>query len=177
MSPHRSPGGRCIVARQEAKKDVFLNFWSHISPHIDAWTSLACSAAVLLRYNDQTYYFTRRSRGLKVDDAFSFDRSSTWSSTITLRCIEIIDFGAPGRRPRAQTGKASGNGIHNFFMIEHRRFPHQRRTLPLARSLSQCTRFTWLHMARRDEFESMIEMVRERRVRVLADVRRQTRLT
>ena len=32
-------------------------------------------------------------------------------------------------------------------------------------------------MARRDEFESMIEMVRERRVRVLADVRRQTRLT
>ena len=32
-------------------------------------------------------------------------------------------------------------------------------------------------MALRDNFETMIHPVRERRVRVLADVRRQTRLT
>ena len=52
------------------------------------------------------------------------------------------------------------------------RYRSTRRTLPHARSLFQCTRFTWLHMARRDEFESIIEMVRERRVRVLRRRRR-----
>ena len=175
MSPHRSPGGRCIVACQEGKKDVFLNFWSLLAPHIDAWTSLLCLAAVLLWYNDQTYYFTRRSRGLKVDDALSFDRSATWCSTTRMRCLEIVDFDAPGRRPRAQTGKDDGNGTHNHCTIQHRRFSHQRRTLPLERSTWQCTRITLLQMAPRDRFKSMIHPVREHRVRVLTDVRRQTR--
>ena len=66
----------------------------------------------------------------------------------------------------------------NHRTIQHlARFPHQTRTLPLERSTWQCSRFTWIHMARRDEFKSMIQLVRARRVRVLTDVRRQTRLT
>ena len=117
VSLHQSPGGRCIVARQEAKRDVFLNFWPLLAPHIDAWTSLLCSAAFLLWYNDQTYYFTRPSRGLKVDDAFSFDRSSTWSSTITRSLHRNYRFRrsrpAPARRDRKRRRKWNTQSLYN----------------------------------------------------------------
>ena len=109
MSLHRSPGGRCVVARQEAEKVVFGHFWSLLTPHIDAWTSIACAAAVLLWHNDQTYYSSRPSRGLTVDDALSFVRSSSWSSTITLAMHRFCRFRrsrpAPARPDRKRRRK------------------------------------------------------------------------